>query len=322
MCGGGAKSAIGEAARYAAERRQFGQPIAAFGAIKHKLGEMVARTYALESLVYRTAGMIDARIQHAADAAGRPGAALAALEEYAIEASIAKVAGSEVLDCVLDENIQIHGGNGYVRDYPAERHYRDSRVNRIFEGTNEINRLLISGLLARRAGKGDLPIVARAKVLQDELMGPPSPRAGQDGPLAEEMRAVEDFKKIALMILGLAMQSYGPRLADEQEVLIFIADILIDVYGADSAVRRASQAAADRAPTTDLHLDAARLFVAGAALRIDASARQALAAMRAGDDLRTGLAALRRVSRGPFANSVALRRRLADEAVARGRYVF
>ena len=172
MCGGGAKAAIGESARYAAQRKQFGQPIASFGAIKHKLGEMVVRTYAVESLLYRTAGMIDARIEQTGHNASDPSAALAALEEYAIEASIAKVAGSEVLNDVLDENIQVHGGNGYVRDYPAERHYRDSRVNRIFEGTNEINRLLISGILVRRAVKGELPVIAAAKALQDELMGP------------------------------------------------------------------------------------------------------------------------------------------------------
>ena len=156
MCVGGARGAIAEAARYAGQRKQFGQPIASFGAIKHKIGEMIVRAYAIESLVYRTAGMIDARIEAMPHDPGDQSAALATLEEYAIEASIAKVAGSEMLDFVLDENIQIHGGNGYVRDYPAERHYRDSRVNRIFEGTNEINRLLIPGMLARRAAKGEI----------------------------------------------------------------------------------------------------------------------------------------------------------------------
>src|SRR5262249_25060489 len=164
MCNGGAWVAIEEAARYAAERRQFGQPIASFGAIKHKLGEMTVRAYAVESLIYRTAGLIDGKID-GAHSAGRAAAALAALEEYAIEASIAKVAGSEMLDFALDENVQIHGGNGFVRDYPAERHYRDARVNRIFEGTNEINRLLIPGMLAKRAVKNDLPIIAAAKAL-------------------------------------------------------------------------------------------------------------------------------------------------------------
>jgi len=162
MCTGGARVAIGAAARYASSRRQFGQPIATFGAIQHKLGEMVARTYAAESLVYRTAGLIDAVL------GGPPhaGAALAqAFEEYAVESSIAKVACSESLDFVLDENVQIHGGNGFVKDYPAERYFRDARVNRIFEGTNEINRLLIPGMLVRRALKGDIPLIAAARRL-------------------------------------------------------------------------------------------------------------------------------------------------------------
>ena len=156
MCGGGAIGAIAESAKYAATRRQFGEPIATFGAIKHKIGEMVVRTYAIESLLYRTAGLVDARIAATPHEENDGSAALAAFEEYAVEASIAKVAGSEALDYVLDENVQIHGGNGYVHDYPAERHVRDARVNRIFEGTNEINRLLIPGMLIRRAVKGDL----------------------------------------------------------------------------------------------------------------------------------------------------------------------
>ena len=322
MCIGGSRAAIGEAAKYAGARKQFGQPIATFGAIRHKLGEMVVRTYAVESLLYRMAGMIDARIEATPHDASDGSVSLAVFEEYAMEASIAKVAGSEVLNYVLDENIQIHGGNGYVKDYPAERHYRDARVNRIFEGTNEINRLLIPGMLARRAIKGDVPIIAAAKALQDELLGPPaSLPSDSDSPLADEQRAVDAFKKTALMVFGLALQTYGQKLADQQEVLMAIADIMIDVFSAESAMLRASTQI-ERTPRAALHADAARVFVNDAAMRIDASARQALAAMTQGDTLRTMLAALRRLLKSMPIDTVTLRRRLADEAVVRGGYIF
>jgi alkylation response protein AidB-like acyl-CoA dehydrogenase len=322
MCSGGARGAIGESAKYAAQRKQFGHPIASFGAIRHKIGEMTARTYAVESLIYRTAGLIEARLETMPHEATDGSAALAVLEEYAIEASIAKVAGSEALDFALDENIQIHGGNGYVKDYPAERHYRDARVNRIFEGTNEINRLLIPGMLAKRAVKNELPIIAAARALQDELLGPPSAASIDDAPLAAERSAVEAFKKTTLMVLGLAMQTYREKLGDEQEVLMHLADMLIDVFSADSAVLRAQAALGRRVTRADLHADAARVFVNDAALRIDASARQALAAMADGDTLRMMLAALRRLMKVAPINTVALRRRLADETVARGGYLF
>jgi alkylation response protein AidB-like acyl-CoA dehydrogenase len=322
MCVGGARGAIGEAARYAAQRKQFGQPIASFGAIKHKVGEMVVRAYANESLIYRTAGMIDARIASLPHEPADQSVALATLEEYAIEASIAKVAGSEMLNFVLDENIQIHGGNGFVRDYPAERHYRDARVNRIFEGTNEINRLLIPGMLARRAVKGEPPIIAAAKALQDELMSPPAMPDADESVLADERRAVASFKKAALMVFGVALQTYGPKLADQQEVLMHTADMLMDVYAADSAVLRAQSAAAAGGPRASLHVDAARVFVNDAGMRLEASARQALAIMAEGDMLRTTLAALRRLFKQTPINTAALRRRIADETVARGAYIF
>jgi alkylation response protein AidB-like acyl-CoA dehydrogenase len=320
MCSGGAHGAIAESAKYAAARRQFGQPIASFGAIKHKIGEMVVRTYAIESLLYRTAGLVDARIAATPHEASDGSAALAAFEEYNVEASIAKVAGSEALDYVLDENIQIHGGNGYVRDYPAEKHYRDARVNRIFEGTNEINRLLIPGMLIRRAIKGDLPLIAAAKALQDELLGPPSMPSSEDGVLADERRAVEAFRKTALMIFGVAMQTYGQKLTDEQEVLMHLADITIDVFSAESATLRAVAAAEQKGQRAALHTDAARVFVNDAAMRIEASARQALGAMADGDALRTMLAALRRLMKVTPINTVAARRRLADATVERGGY--
>jgi len=320
MCSGGANGAIAESAKYAAARRQFGQPIASFGAIKHKIGEMVVRTYAIESLLYRTAGLVDARIAATPHEASDGSAALAAFEEYNVEASIAKVAGSEALDYVLDENIQIHGGNGYVRDYPAEKHYRDARVNRIFEGTNEINRLLIPGMLIRRAVKGELPLIAAAKALQDELLGPPSMPSSDDGVLAEERRAVEAFRKTALMIFGVAMQTYGQKLTDEQEVLMHLADITIDVFSAESATLRAVAAVEQKGQRAALHTDAARVFVNDAAMRIEASARQALGAMADGDALRTMLAALRRLMKVTPINTVAARRRLADATVERGGY--
>jgi alkylation response protein AidB-like acyl-CoA dehydrogenase len=320
MCSGGCRAAIGAAAKYAAERRQFGQPIASFGAIRHKLGEMTSRTYALESLVYRTAGLIDATL----GPPPRDSAAVAnALEEYAVEASIAKVAGSEILDYVLDENVQIHGGNGFVRDYPAERYYRDARVNRIFEGTNEINRLLIPGMLIRRALKGELPLIAAAKRLQDEVLSPSvaSGGFGDQGVLDDEMRTVRALKKAALMVVGTAMQTYGEKLTDEQEIVSFAADILIDLYAAESAVLRAREASSSRRPQAELHVQAARVFVNDATGRVDATAKSALAAMADGDTLRTLLAALRRILKATPVNTVAIRRALADAVVGRGGYI-
>ena len=312
MCSGGARAVIGEAARYALQRRQFGQPIAAFGAIRHKLAEMTIRQYAVESMLYRTTGLIDRMI--ASD--GSAAAALAALEEFAVEASILKVAASEMLDYVLDENVQIHGGNGFVKDYPAERHYRDARVNRIFEGTNEINRLLVPGMLARRAVKGHLPLIAAARRLQDELLTPSLPEAAGDGPMAAELRAVAALKKVALMVLGTAMQTYTDTLADEQEVLTIAADIIIDVFAAESVVARAI--AAD----SDLHRSVASVLVADASGRVEIAARTALAAMADGDTLRTLLAALRRVMKISPVNTVAARRRIADAVAERKGYPF
>src|SRR5262245_8284608 len=242
MCSGGCRAAIGAAAKYAAQRRQFGQPIASFGAIKHKLGEMTARTYALESLRYRTAGLIDVTV---AESGGHGGSDIAAaLEEFAVEASIAKVMGSETLDYVLDENVQIHGGNGFVKDYPVERTYRDARVNRIFEGTNEINRMLIPGMLVRRSLKGEIALIPAAKRLQDELLSPSGASLSMDEGLDADLRTVGAFKKVALIVLGTAMQTYGSKLSDEQEVLCAAADILIDTYAAESAVLRAREAVA------------------------------------------------------------------------------
>jgi alkylation response protein AidB-like acyl-CoA dehydrogenase len=318
MCSGGARFAIAESARYAADRRQFGQPLASFGAIRHKLAEMTIREYAIEAMLYRTAGLIDGMLQgsHASDLV------LASLEEFAIEASILKVSSSEMIDFVLDENVQVHGGNGFVRDYPAERHYRDARVNRIFEGTNEINRMLIPGMLAKRAAKGTLPIIAAARALQDELLAPGLAESGSDEPFDVERRAVAAMKKTTLMVLGTAMQTYGTELADQQEILMTAADIIIDAYAAESVLLRASAAGATSAGGADVHAAAARTFVSDAAGRIDLAARSALAAMAEGDTLRTMLAALRRIMKVTPVNTVALRRTVADAVSARKGYPF
>jgi alkylation response protein AidB-like acyl-CoA dehydrogenase len=311
MCSGGARAVVGEAAAYAAERRQFGRPIASFGAVKHKIAEMAVREFAVEAMLYRTAGLIDAAIH----SSPTPGATLAALEEFAIEASILKVASSEMIDYVVDENVQIHGGNGFVHDYAAERHYRDARVNRIFEGTSEINRLLIPGMLARRAIKGELPLIAAARKLQDDLLTPTFGDAPGDSSMDVELSTVRAMKKVALMVLGTAMQTFGEKLSDQQEVLSAAADIIIDVFASDSAVLRALGG-------DSVRQDAARVFVNDAAGRVELSARQALAGMVEGDTLRTLLAALRRVLKVTPINTIALRRRIADVVIERRAYPF
>jgi hypothetical protein len=234
------------------------------------------------------------------------------MEEFAVEASIAKVAGSETLDFVLDENVQIHGGNGFVHDYPAERHYRDARVNRIFEGTNEINRLLIPGMLIRRSLKGDLPLIAAAKKLQDEILSGPG---AADGPIAS-------FKKVALMTLGLALQQYGEDITDQQEVLMSIADIVIATACAESAQLRATSFSGATGGRGVFHDDAAAIFINDAAAAIETAAKQLLAAMAEGDTLRTHLAALRRLLKVAPVDTVVRRRRIADETVRRGSYIF
>jgi hypothetical protein len=318
MCSGGAKLAVGEATRYASDRRQFGQPLASFGAIRQKLAEMTIREYAIESMLYRTAGLIDSMLNgsHESDQI------LAALEEFAIEASILKVASSEMIDFVLDENVQVHGGNGFVRDYPAERHYRDARVNRIFEGTNEINRMLIPGMLAKRAVKGTLPIIAAARKLQDEILTPSLPEPPSGDRFEAETRTVAAMKKTALMVLGTAMQNYGAQLAEEQEILLTAADIVMDTYAAESVLMRASNLPQRASDGAAVHEAAARAFISDAASRVEIAARTALAAMTEGDTLRTMLAALRRILKVTPVNTVALRRTVADAVVSRKGYPF
>ncbi|MDQ3011832.1 MAG: acyl-CoA dehydrogenase family protein [Acidobacteriota bacterium] len=322
MSSGGARAIVAEAAAYAVQRKQFGRSIGSFGAIKHKLAEMTIRQFAVESMLYRTAGLIDGAMQEplnpGANAPHDGAAVLAALEEFAIEASILKVAGSEMLDFVVDENVQIHGGNGFVRDYPAERHYRDARVNRIFEGTNEINRLLIPGMLIRRALKGTLPLIAAARKLQDDILSPSLADPVADTALASERAAVSAMRKVSLMVLGTAMQTYGEKLTDEQEILTLSADIIIDLFAAESVLLRAAAAGA----RPELYHAAARVFIHDAAERVETAARTALGAMAEGDTLRTLLAALRRLLKVQPVNTVALRRVIADAVIERKAYVF
>ncbi len=308
MCTGSARGALAEAARYAATRRQFGQPIATFGAIRHKLAEMTVRLYGVESALYRVAGLIDAAIGAAGDG---PDALAGAFEEFAVEASLLKVAGSEMVGYVVDENVQVHGGNGFVRDYPAERHYRDARVNRIFEGTNEINRILAPTLLIRRGVKGAVPLLAAARALQDEVPGP----AAAVGDAAS--RTVAGMKKTSILLLGLAMQTYGETLAREQEVLMLVSDALVDTLVADSAALRALASGGDA-----LHADVAAVLAHDGAVRVEATARTAIAAMTSGDSLRTTLAALGRLLTIEPANTVAVRRRIADRVVDGKGYPF
>jgi len=319
MCTGGARGTIGEAARYAKNRKQFGESIASFGAIRHKLAEMSLRLYGVESALFRTTGLIDERIAGSHDGA----VMAAALEEYAIEASLLKVSSSEMVDFVVDENVQIHGGNGFVADYPAERRFRDARVNRIFEGTNEINRLLVPGVVIKRALKGGLPLIAAAKAVQDELLTVAPPDAGGDkGPLANERRVVASLRKTVLAMLGLSMQTWGDKLQHEQEALMSLSDLIMEMFAAESAVLRAAQTMTSSQSNAALHVDAATVIAHDAGMRAEMTARTLLSSMQEGDALRMSLAGLRRILKVAPVNTVAARRRIADAVSAKGAYPF
>ncbi len=314
ICVGACKNTLGEAVTYANQRHQFGKPISSFGAIQHKLAEICIRTWVGESAVYRTLGMIDGRLKGIDMADGRQ--VLEAIEEYAVECSIIKVLGSEIVDYAVDEGVQIYGGYGFSRDYPMERHYRDARINRIFEGTNEINRLLIPGMLMKRALKGQLPLLNAAQKLQGEILNP-VPLQEESGALLEaERRAVAAAKKVSLLILGAAAQKYALDLANQQEVLMCASNIIIDTYAMESALLRALKtAAAEGAEKTALIQDVTRTFINDALGRIELEARQALAALSEGDTLRTQLAALKKLLRYTPYNTIAARRRIAQAII-------
>ena len=320
MCSGGAKSAIKESIAYALTRRQFGQLIATFGAIRHKLAAMTIREFAVESMLYRTAGLMDAAL---AEGNHEPSAIAAVLEEYAIESSLLKIAGTEMLDFVIDEEVQIHGGNGFVRDYPPERRYRDARVNRIFEGTNEINRLLVPTMLLKRAMKSGLPVMQAAKGVQDELVSVAAAPLGEStDPLSEARRTVSAMRKVAVVSLGLAALTYGDALQHEQEALMLISDIVLETFAADSATLRAAHAASIGHATAGLQSDAATVFTYDAAVRVETRARSLFAAMLSGDQLRTSLAGLRRILKPAPVNTIVPCRRIADAVAQKKGYVF
>jgi alkylation response protein AidB-like acyl-CoA dehydrogenase len=317
---GGAKLAIHHAVRYANERQQFGKPISSFGAIKHKLAEMAIRTWVSESITYRTVGMIDALIGDGADTERK----MQSIEEYAVESSINKVACSEALDYVVDEMVQIYGGYGYSADYPAEKAYRDSRINRIYEGTNEINRMLIPGQLMKRAMKGKLGLLEAAKALQDEILNPQMLFDEDTSLLAAETKLAQNAKKIALMVLGTAAQKFMTGLADQQEILLNCADIIMDAYQMETAILRAKKlAGASGEDAAARQIDMVGVFCNDAIQRTELKARNSIAAIAEGDEGRTLLVALKRFTKNnsPI-NTIAARQRIADVLIAGNTYVF
>jgi len=317
-CVGAGKQALRLAIGYAQERHQFGRALGEFGLIKAKLAEMAIRLYAAESMAYRTGGLVEGALH---GVHGDPAAAMKALEEYAIECAINKVFASEVLDYVADEMVQVYGGYGFIEDYPAAGAYRDSRINRLFEGTNEINRLLTAGMLLRRAQRGRLALIPAAQQVVRELTSPVVTAPGS-GVLADEQMAVTLAKKAVLFAAGVAVQKYLDSIDEQQEVLAGIADLVIETFAMESLLLRARRAV-DRegASPAALKIAMAQVYISDAMPRIEAAARSVLAAVDEGDTLRTQLAGLRRFLRYTPKNTVALRRMIAGHLLQHGRYV-
>jgi len=317
---GSSKRAIEISAKYAKERKQFNIPIAKFGLIREKLANMAIKTYALESMDYRIAGLFEAGLEGVEEADGSVVAN--AIAELAIECSIAKVFGSEVLDYVVDEGVQIHGGYGFMNEYEIENMYRDSRINRIFEGTNEINRLLIPGTLMRKALKGELPFMQAAQALEEELLTMMPYIPDDEAPVLEaEENFVENAKKIFLMIAGLAVQKYEEQLTKEQEIVRDLSDIVIETFAMESALLRTKKAVAKNGEEKEqLKIDYTRAFIYESMQKVDALARHALAAMEEGDVLRTQLSVLKKLTRLQPLNEVALKRRIAARILDAERY--
>jgi butyryl-CoA dehydrogenase len=321
-CVGGARNSLQDAIGYAKERKAFGKAIAEFGLIQEKLAEAAAGIYAGESMVYRTIGMIDAALADVdADAAGASREIQKRIEEYAVECSILKVWASEMLDMVVDHVLQIFAGYGYVEEYPAERAYRDSRINRIFEGTNEINRLIITGWLMKRAMAGQLPLLEAIKKLMDEVMAGPSAVEEREGPLAAEHHLLANARKLTLFAAGAASQKYMMGLADQQEVMGGLADSIMEVYALESSILRAEKLMVAKGEAAAKQAIAmTRYYAAKAMQTVELSARKVIAAVAEGDMLRTQMAILRRLSKHEPADSIGLGRQIAKHVLAAGRY--
>jgi alkylation response protein AidB-like acyl-CoA dehydrogenase len=328
---GGSKHVLMSASKYAKERKAFGKQIGEFGLMKEKLAEMAIQLFAVESMVYRSAGNIEAAMAAASASGGDPSqigvnkiqSTMKVLEEYAIESSIAKVYGSEMLDFVVDEAVQIFGGYGFHEDYPVCRAYRDSRINRIFEGTNEINRMLIIQMLMKRAMGGQLALIPAAMKLADEILAGPSFEEAPEGVLAEESRVVANAKKMFLQAAGGAVQKFREKLADEQELIGALSNIVMEVYAMESCLLRAQKAAAAKGEAaSSVMIDAARVFIADAAERLEHEAKRAIAAVHEGDMLTTQMAVLKRFGKRGAVDTIALRRKVAAAVQAQDRYPF
>ena len=320
---GGSKHAATTSVQYAVTREQFKMPIAKFGAIKHKLAEMAIRIWVCESALYRSAKLIDDK-EHELMQSGKAfaDALLGAAEEYAIECAMLKVDGSEVLDYVVDEGVQIHGGNGFSDEYIISKAYRDSRINRIYEGTNEINRLLTVDMVLKRAMKGKLDLMTPAMNVQKELMSIPDFGAEEEGPFAKEVKYINNFKKAILMVAGAAVQKLMMQLEKEQEVLMAIADMAIQTFNAESALLRLMKMADATGNTNSLQADITRTYLYDAADRINKAGKDALNRFADGDELRMMHIGLKRFTKVEPFNSIAARRRIAEEMIAKNSYCF
>jgi alkylation response protein AidB-like acyl-CoA dehydrogenase len=323
MCVGGARTSLDHSIGYAKQRKAFSKVIADFGLVREKLAHMAVLTYAGESLVYRTVAMMDQALE-AIDKNG-PDAAretLKAIEEYAVECSIIKVWASEALSYVVDETVQIYGGYGFVEEYPAERAYRDARINRIFEGTNEINRLIITGFLLKRAMAGHLRLLPAIRQVMDEVLQGPALVEPAEGPLAQEQALVSSAKKLVLFAAGAATKKYMQQIEEQQEIMGSIADMVIEIYAMESALLRAIKLSSrQQEQAAALATQMAQVYLSQAFERIELAARKVIAAASDGDNLRVALGILRRLAKHDPYNTIALRQQIAQTLIERGRYV-